>query len=44
MSEALAQTGPTRGGLLPRLGSMLAIAPLGVWVAWTSGEPLRLAR
>ncbi|TAK22019.1 MAG: succinate dehydrogenase [Myxococcaceae bacterium] len=40
MSEALAQTTPTRGGFLPRLGSVLAIAPLGVWVAWHLWENL----
>lgn len=40
MSEALSQTGPTRGGLLPRLGSMLAIAPLGAWVTWHLWENL----
>jgi len=40
MSEALAQTTPTRGGFLPRLGSVLAIAPLGAWVAWHLWENL----
>lgn len=40
MSEAVAPTSPTRGALLPRLGSVLAIAPLGVWVAWHLWENL----
>lgn len=40
MSEAVAQTSPTRGGLFPRLGSALAIAPLGVWTAWHLWENL----
>ena len=40
MPEADAQTSPTPGVLFPRLGSMLAIAPLGVWVSWHLWENL----
>lgn len=40
MSAAVAQTGPTRIALFPRLGSLLAIAPLGVWVTWHLWENL----
>ena len=40
MSEADAQSSPTPGVLFPRLGSMLAIAPLGVWVSWHLWENL----
>jgi succinate dehydrogenase / fumarate reductase cytochrome b subunit len=40
MSEAVAQPVPTQGVLFPRLGSVLAIAPLGVWVTWHLWENL----
>lgn len=40
MSEAVAPASPTPGGFLPRLGSVLAIAPLGLWVTWHLWENL----
>lgn len=40
MSEAVVETTPNQGGLFPRLGSVLAIAPLGVWTAWHLWENL----
>lgn len=43
MSEAVhgeVEVTATRGGLLPRLGSVLAIAPLGVWTVWHLWENL----
>lgn len=40
MSEAVAQTSPTPAVVFPRLGSLLAVAPLGVWVAWHLWENL----
>lgn len=35
---------PSRGGLFPRLGSALAIAPLGVWTLWHLYENLYVWR
>lgn len=35
---------PSRGGLVPRLGSALAIAPLGVWTLWHLYENLYVWR
>lgn len=40
MSEAAEPTHPTQGVVFPRLGSVLAIAPLGVWTAWHLWENL----
>lgn len=40
MSEAVAETKAPQGGLFPRLGSVLAIAPLGVWTIWHLWENL----
>lgn len=40
MSEAVVDPTPNQGGLFPRLGSVLAIAPLGVWTAWHLWENL----
>lgn len=40
MSHAVAESTPKRDGLFPRLGSILAIAPLSVWVAWHLWENL----
>lgn len=43
MSEAVhgeVEVAASRGGLLPRLGSVLALAPLGVWTVWHLWENL----
>ncbi|MEZ4408398.1 MAG: hypothetical protein R3A52_18280 [Polyangiales bacterium] len=41
MSEAAAIQAPTvKGALFPRLGSVLALAPLGVWTVWHMWENL----
>lgn len=43
MSEAVhegVEVAASRGGLFPRLGSALAIAPLGVWTVWHLWENL----
>lgn len=43
MSEAVhdgVEVAPSGGGVLPRLGSALAIAPLGVWTVWHLWENL----
>ncbi|MEZ4392999.1 MAG: hypothetical protein R3A48_18080 [Polyangiales bacterium] len=43
MSEAVhgeVEVAAGRGGLLPRLGSVLALAPLGVWTVWHLWENL----
>lgn len=44
MSEAAVQVSPPRAAWFPRLGSALAIAPLGVWTVWHLWQNFSAAR